>query len=46
VKRASEELLVYARVDRDMILVVDEPFPKTAKGSVMKKKVWEVGERD
>lgn len=37
---------VYARVEKDMILVVREPFPKTAKGSVMKTVVLERHEKE
>ncbi|KAF2824207.1 acetyl-CoA synthetase-like protein [Ophiobolus disseminans] len=41
VQKVNVEMPVYARIERDMILVVEEAFPKTAKGSVRKKGVVE-----
>ncbi|KAG9191819.1 hypothetical protein G6011_10553 [Alternaria panax] len=37
---------VYARVERQMILVAGEPFPKTAKGTVQKKALLEFYDKE
>jgi acyl-coenzyme A synthetase/AMP-(fatty) acid ligase len=37
---------VYARVSRDMVLVVKDPFLQTAKGSIQKKAVVELYEKE
>jgi acyl-CoA synthetase (AMP-forming)/AMP-acid ligase II len=42
VQRVNEGMPVYARVSRNMVLVVEEPFLRTPKGSVRKSDVLEV----
>jgi acyl-coenzyme A synthetase/AMP-(fatty) acid ligase len=42
VEQVNENSPVYARVTRDMVLVVEEPFLRTPKGSVRKKAILEV----
>ena len=37
VEEVNKDSPVYARVEKHMILVVTEPFPRTAKGTVQKK---------
>ena len=46
VEDVNKDSPVYARVGREMILVVEEPFPKTAKGTVQKKALLEMYEKD
>lgn len=41
VEEVNQTSPVYARVSRDMILVVSSQFPTTAKGTVQKKAVVE-----
>lgn len=43
VQEVNKDMPVYARMDsKDMIIVVDEPFPKTAKGSIQKNAVLDL----
>jgi acyl-coenzyme A synthetase/AMP-(fatty) acid ligase len=42
IEEVNETSPVYAKVDRDMILIVKEPFLKTAKGSIQKKAMLEL----
>jgi hypothetical protein len=37
---------VYARVSKDMVLVVKDPFLQTAKGSIQKKAMLELYEKE
>ncbi|RYO73516.1 hypothetical protein AA0113_g151 [Alternaria arborescens] len=46
VEDVNKDSPVYARVGREMILVVGEPFPKTAKGTVQKKALLEMYEKE
>jgi hypothetical protein len=46
VEEVNEMSPVYARVSKDMILVVDEPFLSTAKGTIQKKAMVEKYERE
>jgi acyl-coenzyme A synthetase/AMP-(fatty) acid ligase len=45
VEDVNKDSPVYARVGRDKILVVREPFPKTAKGTVQKKALLDLYEK-
>jgi hypothetical protein len=45
VEEVNKSSPVYARVSKDMILAVGEPFPKTAKGTVQKKALLDMYER-
>jgi acyl-coenzyme A synthetase/AMP-(fatty) acid ligase len=42
IEEVNETSPIYAKVDKDMILIVKEPFLKTAKGSVQKKAMLEL----
>jgi acyl-coenzyme A synthetase/AMP-(fatty) acid ligase len=46
VEDVTKDYPLYARIQRHMILVVAEPFPKTAKGSVQKKATTALYERE
>jgi acyl-coenzyme A synthetase/AMP-(fatty) acid ligase len=46
VEDVTKDYPLYARIQRHMILVVTEPFPKTAKGSVQKKATPALYERE
>ena len=45
VEEVNKSSPVYARVGKDMILAVKEPFPKTAKGTVQKKALLDLYEK-
>ncbi|KAI4930122.1 hypothetical protein J4E85_004746 [Alternaria conjuncta] len=46
VEEVNKSSPVYARVGKDMILAVKEPFPKTAKGTVQKKALLDLYEKE
>ena len=45
VEEVNKSSPVYARVEKEMILAVKEPFPKTAKGTVQKKALLDLYEK-
>jgi acyl-coenzyme A synthetase/AMP-(fatty) acid ligase len=46
VEEVNKTSPVYARIGQDMILTVSEPFPKTAKGTVQKKTLLDLYEKE
>jgi hypothetical protein len=46
VEEVNETSPVYARVDKDMVLVVEEPFLQTAKGSIQKKAMLDLYQKE
>ena len=46
IEQVNRDSPIYARVERGMVIVVDKPFEMTAKGSVQKRGMVELYEKE